>query len=840
MKNILTLLLLLITTQLGFAATNKDYLGMQLADALVNYSRNNPDAKLNFIYDELEHYKVKGRIRSENPAEAIRELVALNPVKVTESTDGIYIEAMQKGKYRYSGRTVSALTGEPVDYASVVLLNPKDSTVVTYGISDGGGYFSIPCDRKDVIAKFSSVGYKTLYMSSPSFSMGNVRLNQSAVKLNQITATAESQYALRDRLVFIPSGREKKAAIGGVDLLRFMAIPSIMVNPMDKSVTTISGDGVALFIDNVKASEEDVKNMRPENVKKVEVLDYPADPRFEGVPHAINFVMVKYEYGGYTKLAGRESMEFRNGSYAVSSRFTYKKITYDIYTGYDHQSSNKDYANQESSYNFTDGIITSTKENLLTDSRQQVGYVTARVNYVSDKAMISNKVSLRKELSPGTTQSYLNTYAPPIYPAGVSENLRSGSSLSPSWGGNYQLTLPKSFSMIITPSATYSRNHSNTHFSEDGITNISNVTEDAWRASIGVGLSKSWGRNSVTLSVNGELADNKLDYRGSNPDNIHYFYEAIGAFVRGSFNFGILQLQPSAKFFFSKTKFGSEKYYQPLPGYYISGSLNFSHKHQLGFSSEMSNWTVGAAQRSPNIVVYDLLNAVKGNPSLKTWLYNSANINYTWLPTQTLNISAYGSYTRHTKPLRYVYTPTDINGREMMLRSAVKDGYFQIIKGGVSGTYRLLDNSLVFNGGAGISGYRIGGMQRYGLTAAEYYLSAVYYFKNFYFNGYYSSNKKLANENTRRISTPSFYGVCAGWSKFGLNVDVQFDNFFRSTYHYGYTLMSHNNFSSRADQFSLGYHRRAWLNIAYTFSYGKKVREERLDKGSSVSSGIVR
>ena len=839
MKKLITILLLLITAQLGFTATHKDYLGTPLADALVDFSKNNPEAKLNFIYDELEHYKVKGRIRSDNPADAIREMVALNPVKVTESGDGIFIEAMQKGKYRYSGRTVSALTGEPVDYASVVLLNPKDSTVVTYGVSDGGGYFSIPCDRKDVIAKFSSVGYKTLYKSSPSFSMGNIKLNQSAVKLNQITATAESQYALYDRLVFIPSGREKKAANTGLDLLRFMAIPTLSINPIDKSVSTISGNGVALFIDNIKASAEDVKNMRPEDVKRVEVLDYPADPRFEGAPHVVNFIMVKYEYGGYTKLDAQENAHLEYGDYSVSSKFTYKKMTYDIYGGYNYYKSNKDHINAESKFDFSYGEVTENIENIDSHNRNNNEYITARAKYVSDKSVISNQISINYFSQPNDYGTVMNRYTPSIYPDGIHRSNTSYFSLNPSWRGDCQLTLPRSLTMVITPTLTYSHNNSHSFFTEKDIENISNVKENAWQANIGVGISKSWNRNSLTFTINGELKDNDLNYTGNNPDKVHYFYEAAGAFLRGTLNFGILRLQPSVKFFFSKTKFCDQKYYQSLPGYYIAGSLNFNRKHQLQFDSEMSYWNIGVPYRSPNIVVQSLLQAKQGNPSLKNWLYNSAEINYTWLPSNAFNLTAYGSYIRHTKPVRYNYTHTEINGREMMLCSYIKDGYFQTISSGLSATYRLLKNSLILNGNLGIRAYRNGGLRRYDCTALTYNLSASYYIKDFYFYAFYSSAQNQATQYVQERKAPSYYGVNAGWAKYGLNISIQLANFFRSNYNAGSSFMSYDNYSTRTDYFNLNYHRGGTLNISYTINYGKKVQEERLSRGSSVSSGIV-
>ena len=137
-----------------------NYIGKPVSEALADLSRKNPELNISFIYDDLENYKVKGKISADSPLQAVRQLVAFNPVCVGGFDGEIYVEALQKGKYKYTGRAMSS-SREPVGFATVILMNPKDSTAITYGITDEKGRFSIPCDRKKVLAKFSSIGYRT-------------------------------------------------------------------------------------------------------------------------------------------------------------------------------------------------------------------------------------------------------------------------------------------------------------------------------------------------------------------------------------------------------------------------------------------------------------------------------------------------------------------------------------------------------------------------------------------------------------------------------------------------------------------------------------------------------
>ena len=120
-----------------------------LTKAIREIMEDHPELDINFIYNELENYRTSEIVNADNAYDALRQTIGLNPVTVTKARNTYYVEALQHGRYIYTGKIIGS-DNEPVVAATIMLLTPKDSTVLTYGISDTEGQFSIPCDHSSV------------------------------------------------------------------------------------------------------------------------------------------------------------------------------------------------------------------------------------------------------------------------------------------------------------------------------------------------------------------------------------------------------------------------------------------------------------------------------------------------------------------------------------------------------------------------------------------------------------------------------------------------------------------------------------------------------------------
>lgn len=150
--------------------------------------------------------------------------------------------------------------------------------------------------------------------------------------LDEVVVEAQLQRTSATVSTYLPTKWQKNAAQTGSELLNHMAIPQLGI-VSGNSVTTNSGQKVDLYIDFVPATEQDLAGMRMADVKKVEYYDFPQDPRFQGSEHVVNFIMQKYEYGGYVKAYANEFFISNSGQLNLYSRFQYKRMTYDLAVG---------------------------------------------------------------------------------------------------------------------------------------------------------------------------------------------------------------------------------------------------------------------------------------------------------------------------------------------------------------------------------------------------------------------------------------------------------------------------------------------------------------------------
>lgn len=84
-----------------------------VSEAIVRVSKDHPDVSISFIYKELDDYHTSAKIDTDDPYEALRGIVGLNPITITAKNGAFYIEALQRGKFRYTGRAIGS-DKEPV------------------------------------------------------------------------------------------------------------------------------------------------------------------------------------------------------------------------------------------------------------------------------------------------------------------------------------------------------------------------------------------------------------------------------------------------------------------------------------------------------------------------------------------------------------------------------------------------------------------------------------------------------------------------------------------------------------------------------------------------------
>ncbi|MDE6488578.1 MAG: hypothetical protein K2L46_04795, partial [Paramuribaculum sp.] len=255
--------------------------------------------------------------------------------------------------------------------------------------------------------KTKKISLYSAFAFTPLFAIGQ-SADPDSVKtqnLDEIVVEAQMQQTSPVSTSYIPTGKQKNAAHDAISLLQAMAIPQLRIDPIEKNVSDNFGEDVSLFINYLQASKEELDGLRTADVRKVEFLEFPTDPRFRGRQKVVNIIVQEYSYGGYTKLSADENFLLGLSSQVnLFSKFSYKKMTYDFYVAANNWKHNHDGSTVKSTYTLiNNGKPYSLNRNEILESskfKQNQYPVTFRATYNSDKIQIRNTVSFQHIANP--------------------------------------------------------------------------------------------------------------------------------------------------------------------------------------------------------------------------------------------------------------------------------------------------------------------------------------------------------------------------------------------------------------------------------------------------------
>ena len=185
-----------------------------------------------------------------------------------------------------SGTVVDAEDKMPVMQATVQILSPKDSSMVTGNITDIDGKFSLNARVGKYLLKVSFVGYRPVYKNieitrqKPKTAVGNIELASDAIMLEGavIVAQAPEVTAVADTLVYnssayrLPEGSALEELVKKLPGAEIDDEGKITIN--GKEVSKIMIDGKEFFADDPNIA---LKNLPVNIIDKLRAYDKQSD-----------------------------------------------------------------------------------------------------------------------------------------------------------------------------------------------------------------------------------------------------------------------------------------------------------------------------------------------------------------------------------------------------------------------------------------------------------------------------------------------------------------------------------------------------------------------------------
>lgn len=670
----------------------------------------------------------------------------------------------------------------------------------------------------------------------------------TSVDLDELVVEGRTQRVVKYGVEYIPGKKVKKAASNATNLLLYMQIPQLNVSPTDYSVTTQSGAGVSIFIDHIPATQQDIMSLQPEDVLRVEVLDYPQDPRFNGAQHVVNFIMRRYEWGGYTKLtaSGRTlNDEWVDGN--VYEKFSYRNWTFDASASAAWSWTHKyrDYSKETFRDITVDGqeIGELTRTTRTTDSHGKINTQQASLRgaHQGKNSYISHSLSFQRDATPENRRTQAVAFSEDILPSSEAGYGDDSQSISVAATGYYQFFLPKGNYLKANWIFSHTGTRRNSSYRLAELSPVANGNrEKVYYPEVSVYYSKSLGHdNSLSAWLTSYASFYDTHYSGSYDGLQKLSSSESMLFMDYAQNWGFglsLFTRLGVSYVIGRLN-GRNILHEWNPRLGLKLQYQINAKNSVGFEGWWNNSCSQPSTANSALVRTDELMWHQGNPDLRNIYGPMLTLSYNLIPSNSLSLFANAIYNRYVNVPIYLYHT--IPGHDGMVRTFSDDSNEQQIGVSAGASLRLFNNSLSLYARGSVQHDRSSGIHPLSETYLTGFAQAAYFVNNLSFTLYYvTPSKELVNKSGYVNRYSCGYGLIASYAVGNFNAQFSFRNWFGGgKVHSSY---SSAQFDSDGWKWVNGRDRSLSLSLTYTIPYGKKIeRREDLENNAHKRSAIL-
>lgn len=659
--------------------------------------------------------------------------------------------------------------------------------------------------------------------------------------LDEIIVTAATHRTDATTTVYIPEARQREAAADGVSLLGNMNIPQLNVDRLSGKVSTIDNQPVSFFINGRQAGAEDLSGLNPVDVKRVEYLDFPSDPRYLRAAHVVNFVTRRYTYGGYTKVGGKERFMVHSGEASVYSKFAYRAMEYDatVNGSFDNNSHTGTCAKE--TYRFPKGNIERKTEAENSRNRQRNFSAALRASWTrSQSLVVRNLLSFTRDNIPFNEITGKVTFSD-IFQNGLFKRMDSKKAHSLNWICDIYAGMQSGWALNSSIELTHTFTNNSENYISSAVSIDNFAHEKALSGRINTQISKALSNQfSIIANLIVSRSNTDIVYRGTDcADNS--FSQWFGGLYAGlSANWRKVAGSIDGGFALESNSINNHRTDDRYPFTHLNVQYSPNSRNRIGLWFQYATISPNAAIKNPNTIRQSELMSVGGNPELESSRLISSNLNYTFLPDNRWQLTAYAALFRIARRQAPVYTPDGPDGT--MLKHYMNDGNYNHGQVGARVSAKFFEGRLTVSVAPRLLLYRCTGTNSATLCSPGSTMNVDYYLGHFFFNVYAGTpDSYVDGETCFRRRLPGQYSVGMGWSRKGWNIQLSAANIFRSSWKTSSDTLLSPHYDSRITNFGSDRHRRINLSIQYTLSYGKKMAQSaELTTEKAISSSILR